>query len=121
MKRVALVVAGLVVGLAACVPQVVGVNPLTIGVAGPQTAVVTFEPPAGTFDVVLFIGDAQRLVSVPEELSCSAFETGWQCLADSLGTTVSVTAFGDPLELVSAQVWWSVPGQLVNLARVDLQ
>lgn len=106
--------------LVACVPQFAGNNLLSIAATGVQTATVTFQPPAGTYDVVLFIGDAQRILSAAPELTCSAFETGWQCLADRLDNPVAVTVFADPLNLASVQAWWSVPGRPVNLARAAL-
>lgn len=119
MKRI-LILAALIVGLAGCIPHFTS-GTLSIAATGVQTATVTFQPPAGTFDVVLFIGDAQRVLSAAPELTCTAFEAGWQCLADRLDEPVAVTVFADPLEDASAQVWWSVPGRAVNIARAALR
>lgn len=119
MKR-ALILVALMVALAGCIPQFTS-GTLTIAATGAQTATVTFQPPAGTYDVVLFIGDAQRILSHAPELTCTAFEMGWQCLADTLDAPVAVTVFADPLDMASAQVWWSVPGRSVNIARAALK
>lgn len=119
MKRI-LILAALIVGLAGCIPQFTS-GTLSIAATGVQTATVTFQPPAGAYDVVLFIGDAQRILSAAPELTCTAFETGYQCLADSLSGPVAVTVFADPLNMASAQAWWSVPGRPVNLARAALR
>lgn len=119
MKRFLMLVIT-VVALAGCIPQFTG-NTLTIAVAGEQTAVATFTPDGVVTDFVLFLGDVQRVVSASPELTCSVFETGYQCLADSLSDAVAVTVFADPLELASAQAWWSTPGRPVNIARAALR
>lgn len=120
MKRLLILIA-LIGGLAGCLPQFTGSNPLTIAATGIQSATVTFTASGTVTDVVLYIGNAQRVLSAATELSCQPFETGIQCLADVLAEPVAVTVFADPLHLVDAQAWWTTPAQAVNIARVDMR
>lgn len=120
-QKLTVLLAALMLVLAACVPGLGTMEPLTVSVLDEGTAVVVFTPQVDVVDVIIFIGGANTVESehVAFAFECEPYRQGHRCFVPGqeqgteprfispAGHPITITARSPNPAGVSGSAYWN--------------
>ena|SRR5690625_1598406 len=118
-QKLTVLLAALMLVLAACVPGLGTMEPLTVSVQGESTALVVFTPQVDVVDVIIFIGGADTVESEHVAFECEPYRAGHRCFVPGqeegaeprsispAGIPISITATSPNPAGVSGSAYWN--------------